>query len=431
MTSKPEFIYISLENAKSFDWSKIVIKDPVQHQSKDGQHKWTTSEPRWIGVIDGVKYELPIYFDNAEQIIWGLNGKWPDKIDDVKIREDQKTRENLNGLQIGYPMTSDGTVDNPTEDEENTKYIYDQQWKIGVEYMKKFYKEKKLPKTTMGSYLLAQAENDWALAYKQPYAYQKTENKQSKQKFVDKTKPQKIYIDLYTSGSGLKINCLTEVYGPGNVLVKGDKIFKYYGSFAKPIRGKAFTAICWDSVYWGTHGDTGCGGSNRYRVARMNYVPVKSVANVPKGLPFRPNLAPKEEDVSDDDGDFPNPMGGNDNKGEQGEQDDSNFGTGDSNVDKLLTANLNQKTNNNTTKTNNKSISKTSGSDGENSEGENGEDDNQDNENEVTEPKSKAIPTKAVNQSVPKKVTLTPNSKKMAALSVKKVAAKKNNNTDI
>lgn len=76
----------------------------------------------WVEGENGEK--LSVLFKLAPQNVLG-NGEWP-----IGVTPEARIKENLEGLQIPYPLTSYSTVDNPTGTEESTIFTFDQMWSV-------------------------------------------------------------------------------------------------------------------------------------------------------------------------------------------------------------------------------------------------------------------------------------------------------------
>ena len=288
-----EEIFVSLEDQRSFDWSAVVVEEPVTHSFTKGETtiEWTTSEVYLPGP-NGEK--LSIYFEMAPQNFWGISGNWP-----FGTAQEDRTLDTIDGFQICYPLTSLSTVDNPTEAEKTTKHFLDQTWNITVDAMKRFCsvkdkKKRKVPAPTYSAYATTRGDKDWAYAVKPVYDYSYSMDQKTNKKFVDKSKPQKTYIKFVTKGKGSNIRCDTKVFGPGDKLVSP---YKYMS-----VRGNAHPVIHWDGIFWGSHGQKASyGASVRLRVSEMNFTPTVD-SSVPRRRMLAINTAPVEMDVSNGEG---------------------------------------------------------------------------------------------------------------------------------
>ena len=93
-----EEIFVPLDSI--FDWGMVVVEEPETHTfTKGGSTVELTTSRVYVLGDNGEK--LQIYFEVAEQDVYGLNGIWPIGTDN----EDQSL-DNIEGFQISYPITS-------------------------------------------------------------------------------------------------------------------------------------------------------------------------------------------------------------------------------------------------------------------------------------------------------------------------------------
>ena len=259
-------IVLRPKDGEFFDWNKVVIEDPISYsyniRGRRSSLETTTSKVYFDD--NGVKRQ--IFIELPEQFLWNVM-----EIHPLNLPEDRRSDDTLEGYQIGYPLTSISTVDNPTKDEQATNSAFDSMFEITCNAMKRFCSVKrsecKMPRPSYSSYATAKADNDWSYAVKPLYDYQKSIDKNTGEKFVDKSKPLKSYIKLFTRGKGKRLTCLTDIYGPG------DK--KLHPKDLKKARGDYKPAISWEDVFWGNHGGNSHGASIRLKVIEMNFTPSK------------------------------------------------------------------------------------------------------------------------------------------------------------
>ena len=142
-------IFVPLDSV--FDWGKVVVEEPETHTyTKGGSTVELTTSRVYVLGDNGEK--LQIYFEVAEQNIFGINGIWP-----IGTLQEDQTRENIEGFQICYPMTSPSTVDEPTPAEIATRHTFNMMWETTVDALKKFCekkkKDRKVPSPTYNSYI--------------------------------------------------------------------------------------------------------------------------------------------------------------------------------------------------------------------------------------------------------------------------------------
>ena len=151
-------IFVPLNS--NFDWDKAIVDDPENHTFTKGSStiEWTTSNVYVLGENDS---KLPIYFEFAEQNLWGVNGIWP-----FGTPKEGQSNDKLEGFQIFCPLTTTKTVVKPTKAEKATRHVFDMMNNITVDALKKFSEARKVPALTYSSYVFAKEENDWTYAVK-------------------------------------------------------------------------------------------------------------------------------------------------------------------------------------------------------------------------------------------------------------------------
>ena len=138
----------------NFDWSKDTIDEPETNIFTKGSSiiEWTTSNVYVLGE-NGSK--LPIYFELAEQNLWGVSGIWP-----FGTPKEDQSNGKLEGFQHCYPLTSTKTVGKPTKAERITHERFHKMWDITVDAIKCFSEYRKVPAPTYSAYATAKEEND-------------------------------------------------------------------------------------------------------------------------------------------------------------------------------------------------------------------------------------------------------------------------------
>lgn len=340
-----KYIYKRLSDV-NFDWSKIVIENPITKTSKDGSNTWVVSPPVYYAYNgpNGL-VKLEIYFQAEKQRIWGIGGKWENAI----LKENQ-TVDNVEGYQVGYPMTSLNTVKCPTPTELETIKCFDQIWSITQKHvLDKCLEEDqrnpevnatpKIPEGIHTQYIgvkqkAKKAKDDaakmevWKGFIKPTYSPttipDKTGNKNAP-KVYDYSKPLKSYVDFVCFGggtSGKPLKCDTKVRGPRNVEVNPKK---YFSSMDNSIMGDAELVFKWLDLYWGGHGNASYKVSARLRVKELNFTPVTSSSLVSNQF-----LSPNVGNIGADDDSSNDDLGGGDDlyggfKSPMGEPDDNDF----------------------------------------------------------------------------------------------------------
>lgn len=127
--NKPKEHFVSASDLAKVTLKQLKVADPVVNTNKTG-HSWTTSDGYYIA--DGEKFDF--LFELNPQQTFGINGKWP-----MEIKQEDQTMDNIEGLQICYPLTSLETVKNPTKNEEILmKFLKDVMWKKCADTMIEF-----------------------------------------------------------------------------------------------------------------------------------------------------------------------------------------------------------------------------------------------------------------------------------------------------
>ena len=289
-TSYGDPMVLELED-QFFDWNKVIIEDPISNSyTPKGRSSFQETTSKVYFDDDGVKREL--FIKLAPQNFFGPNPTQP-----LHLRKDQQNEDTIDGYQIGYPLTSFSTVDNPTEYEQATKYAFDSMFEVTCKAMERFCSVKrsecKVPAPTYSSFGAAKVDGDWTYAVKPLYVYQKSVDENTGEKIDDKTKPMKAYIKLKTRGKGKNIKCLTRIHGPGDKLTHPKEL--------KDIRIEGYPVIQWEGVFWGTHGRNSHGASLRLKVNDMNFTPTKDDdRRLCKYRILSPNTAPLPQEEEEE-----------------------------------------------------------------------------------------------------------------------------------
>ena len=294
--SKVETRFFSL--TETIDWSKILIEKPTTSSfTKEGSTISTCTSLVYY-VEKGKKYK--VLFEIAPQEILGIFENF--------VMSKPKIQENLNGYQITYPLNSFHTIECPEKEEVETKNRFDFLHKASVDAIIKFCEEENakenshdadqlqkpenvrteytssLPGPTRSQYTQAANRKRPALAVKALYELAKVKDEKSGQKITDPSKSKVAYLKLMTKGLGDKLEVNTDIYGPNNKLMPATA-FVWNTGDGKTKKGLAHPVILWDRIYFGQHGNTPCGASNKIFVAEMNYTPSEgSSIRIPRCL---------------------------------------------------------------------------------------------------------------------------------------------------
>lgn len=282
----------------------LILDNPVTHKNKEG-HEWVTSVGHYRDIKTGDRYDDFLFELNPQQV-WGISGQW-----DPKIKEDDRTLENIKGLQICYPLCSLETLKEPTPLEASLKkFLKEVLWQKCWDSMVEFNDKDLIDGPAGSSCTSALKKNNPEYAMKPIYAFPLLESKTAGQKKPDTTKPERSYIELVTVGEGEKLKCLTPIFGPGDKKVSW---LKYLSTKSNPIVGTGHFICRWKGTYWGPHGPTSThGGSVKLEIVEMNFTP-KAAATLSYKRMLPANDAVEEKDDSHEgsegDSSFKHPSG--------------------------------------------------------------------------------------------------------------------------
>ena len=239
--SKP----ILIRPCHKFNWSKIFIEEP-----KPNRWGGSYSKVQFIGK-NNVK--RPICIEMPEQNVLGISGIWQ-----FGLNANQQTMDNIEGLQISYPMTSKETMNNPTELERSAFEIFDKFRNMVATALKGgFFKASKATRSACKN-----AGNNLISAVKPIYNYTK-----------DGNKPQRAYFKLNTKDKGKKMKCWTKIYDSGDEQQTFDKFMANIGETPDLTTAKIILDL--QDIYWGSHNNTPYGASIRLRVREVRLIPIK------------------------------------------------------------------------------------------------------------------------------------------------------------
>ena len=274
------------------DWSKIVVEKPVTSSFTKESSTISNCTSTVYYIEDGKKYK--VLMEMAPQEILGVFQS--------HVMSRAKVEENLNGYQITY------TIGTTTLEEIETKKRLDGIINASAEAMIKFCKEENdneaahdkeqtnkpeserteysssLPASTRSQYTQAAKRKRSAQAVKSIYEFAKVKDEKSGQKVVDIRKPKVAYLKLMTKGQGDKLEVNTDIYSSNDELIDVKEITWTLGA-GNTKRGIVHPVLLWDRVYFGQHGNTACGASNKIFIAEMNYDKYEShSAKIPRCL---------------------------------------------------------------------------------------------------------------------------------------------------
>lgn len=314
--------------SEDFDWENAIhIDPPVKNSFTKGSDviSWITSSVYTLSK-DGKKQK--ICFELPEQLIWGIQGNFP-----YGSSDEDKTIDKIDGFQIGYPLTSKDTVNEPTEDEKKVKKIFDAIWNATLKVLKRECKkqeeqeheddksvEELVPAVAYNAYsaVLSKIEKDkkrgnkktkeqikkmWSSVVKPLYVMQKTKDEKTKQKHEDPEKPQIAYIKLMTSKKGRDIKCDTRIFTQDDKKGKGWKKVNYSKFLSigeKRVSGDVHPVVYIKDIYWGAHGTNTHGIHANLRVGEMEFKPRQADNDLMKTRILGAGAEDEESSESDD-----------------------------------------------------------------------------------------------------------------------------------
>lgn len=318
--SKKPTHFVSLKDLAKVTTKNLILDNPITNTSKAG-HSWVTSAGHYKA--GGEKADF--LFEGPAQVIFGFNGKWA-----MNTPQEGQTMDTIKGLQIGYPLNSQETLKEPTEEEAVFKsFLKNVLWQHCWDCMQKFDDKELIDGPASNSCASALKRGKPESAMKPIFAFPNIENVKTKTKTPDTSKAEKMYVELVTMGEGVKMKCLTNIYGPGDKLVS---YLKYMTTPDNLVIGTIQPVFRWIGTFWGAHGTTSCGGSVKIELVECNFTP----RNAPKltygrMLSANTNVEEVDDDGEEGDSSFVHPTGSG-----VVESDFSKPGEDDDNVNNLM-----------------------------------------------------------------------------------------------
>jgi len=307
-TEKESEIFFTVQDVieGNVPWKDLELHDPIINNYKINGKDVKCYESYYS--LDG----KDVYFILAKQDIWGISERYG-----FGVKEEDQGEDTLEGWQISYPLTSLKTVDNPTEDEQAVQTIMNKVYKETLKKVKKFCDDPKIkgkgtydiPAPTRNSYSGAKGDGNYDDFLKPVYARPMTVDPKTKEKYPDTSKPERMYINLASSGKGKKIVNGCKIYGPRK---NGkDTILKPSKCVGEGKRATCLPCVHLRNVYYGAHGDNPHGASIKFKVAQMNYTPISKSGGGPSRnlLPANNDTVEDDESSSDDESSFTDPRG--------------------------------------------------------------------------------------------------------------------------
>lgn len=262
---------------ETFDPERLVITDP-ETRKITVEGKEVTDISSQVRYRDATGTLRDFYVNAPSQRTFGFNLNYTYMKPEIE--------ENLNGMQVCYPLSSLQTVNNPTEEEKAFMKVVDYVYEALVAKAKSEvdYKPSRLNTAARGILVTANADGDISTAVK-PLA-EHPNVKDTKRK--DLTKPKRIYMKLVTKGKGKDMVVHTRVKGPGNKIHNARDFVGVSGNMAP--------AVQFGPVFWGSHGQTSPHGvSCKTRVLEANFTPTVNNNGVPNYDLLGANVDPEDE----------------------------------------------------------------------------------------------------------------------------------------
>jgi len=286
-------------NPIDFDESRLVVTDPISTSFKgeDGVTDVNDCSSR-IFYLDENGNPCDFCSPFPTQRTFGFNNTY--------VYTKLETDENLNGMQVCYPINSLNTHNKPTPEEKAAQNMLDAIWRAvvakGKEEAEK--EDSKLPPASVGSYMSARGKMERFI--KPILEHPILKNPDPKIRVPDTTKPKRLYAKLITKGKGLQMKALTQVYGPGDKLESPTKYLSRKGEMKQ---GDIEPVFKFPKVFWGPHGQKSpCGGSVKISLIQCNYSPAHAnTGGIPKKRIVGPNSSEPVEEEEDAETHFPTP----------------------------------------------------------------------------------------------------------------------------
>ena len=246
----------------------------LNKMTKNGtEFKWVNSRVVYMRDVIDPKTKKPVkkacdfYMEAPSQFCFGLAGNW-----DTKLKESDRTTDNMDGMQLMYSMNSLATHENPTEDEQ----IFKERIDILQELVHKGFKQEctrpgaaeVIPAPVINAYKIAKMEDDFSNAIKPAYDFP---NKKGT-KTPDTSKPARMYIPLDTSGKGKDLRCKTSIYGPGNKSVDAKRLLPKTKE-DRSAWGQIKPVVNVQTIGWGQRNQTSFVAAIKYIVTEATWIP--------------------------------------------------------------------------------------------------------------------------------------------------------------
>ena len=272
---------------EEFDPDRVVMDRPITQKFVINKVPLeVTKSANWY--LDENDEKKQLFVQAPSQRIGEYGLKWSHPL---QIPEDQRTRQNAEGMQLCYPMTSMETVKRPTKEEQAFMDMVDKLFKLQVEHAKKVYAEnedmpddkKFLPgpsETSIAMQLGAKVPN-WKNCVK--YPFERPKKKDGKEGEKDDSKPFNMYSKLAKVGKAEKLVIKTKFWVKVADDETGDERVEERPASSYEGRPGIVTPIFMlDDSYWGLHGSKSkCGVSVRLTLLQADFEETAGGRSVP------------------------------------------------------------------------------------------------------------------------------------------------------
>lgn len=295
--SKKPSHFVSIKDLAKVTTKKLILDNPVTNKSKAG-HTWTTS----AGHYDLAGEKADFLFEGNPQTVFGINGQWP-----MNIPKEDQTMENIEGLQVCYPLHSLETLKDHTPEEAILKkFLKGTLWQKCWDSMQAFDDKGLIDGPAGSACTTAIKRKTPEYAMKPIFSFPTIKNEKNNTESEDTSKSERMYVELVTMGKGLKMKCLTPIYGPGD---KEVNFMKYMSTPNNLMIGEIYPVFRWVGTFWGAHGKKTHGGSIKLQIVQMNFTPRQAATlSYPRLIAANTNVEEKSQE-----------------NGESGEAGDSSF----------------------------------------------------------------------------------------------------------
>lgn len=313
-----------------FDVDNLHTHDVIMNEFTVGKAKITSCKSEWYYKDPKTGAQKLFYFFGPDATCFAPSFQYPLADDDKKAKpkgkgkgktneegddEDQKDPSARKGIQIGYPLTTLNTAEEPTDLEAAFMRFLDRLRARGVKIAVAETKKKgsKIHKGAKGIIMGACApddEEDEEEAEARRLSCVKPIYTPSRRDDSGKVKPPAWYVPLVTSGKGEELKCSTKFYDPSDDphSARPHNPLEYTKDKGEgSSRGElGYPLFLLKESYWGPHGDTPAGMSMKCFLVQADWTEVEAGASnfVPEERSFSGGVE-KYRPIGRDEKDFP------------------------------------------------------------------------------------------------------------------------------